>query len=178
MPGHEEAHISRTDAGWLVSGDVHAAEAGVDAWLRYTIKCDPEWRTRAAAVGGRVDDVPFNLLLTADGTGHWSREGVPLAELTGALDVDLGFTPATNILAIRRLSLARGATAPVRSVWLRFPELRIELLDQTYTREDDQRFRYHASVDGAPFTAQLDTDRFGRVLHYSGLWEAEFADPA
>jgi hypothetical protein len=28
-------------------------------------------------------------------------------------------------------------------------------------------------VDGEPFTAQLDTDAFGRVLRYEGLWEAE-----
>jgi hypothetical protein len=52
------------------------------------------------------------------------------------------------------------------------------VLEQTYTREGDRCFRYQASVDGAPFTARLDTDRFGRVLRYEGLWEAEFTDPA
>ena len=178
VPGHEEAHISRTDAGWLLSGEVHAEESGVDAWLRYTIKCNPAWRTLTAAVGGTVDGLPFSLVLTADGAGHWAREGIPVAELNGALDVDLGFTPATNTIPIRRLSLERGASAPVRTAWLRFPELRVEPLDQTYTREDDLRFRYDASVDGAPFTARLDTDQFGRVMRYEGLWEAELADPA
>jgi hypothetical protein len=61
----------------------------------------------------------------------------------------------------------------VRSAWLRFPELRLEPLDQTYTREGLQRFRYHALVDGEPFLARLDTDEYGRVVRYEGLWEME-----
>jgi hypothetical protein len=28
-------------------------------------------------------------------------------------------------------------------------------------------------VDGEPFQARLDTDEFGRVLLYEGLWEIE-----
>jgi hypothetical protein len=98
---------------------------------------------------------------------------MPVPKLAGALDVDLGFTPATNTLPIRRLALAVGESAPVRSAWLRFPELRLEPLEQTYTREAEQRFRYQALVDGELFTARLDTDAFGRVLRYEGLWEAE-----
>lgn len=61
----------------------------------------------------------------------------------------------------------------MRSAWLRFPELRCEPLEQTYTREAARRYRYVALVDGAPFTARLATDAYGRVLHYEGLWRAE-----
>ncbi len=106
------------------------------------------------------------------------RDGVLAPELAGALDVDLGFTPATNTLPIRRLALAVGESAPVRSAWLRFPEFRLEPLEQTYTRESEQTFRYRAQIDNEPFVARLDTDVFGRVLSYEGLWEAEFMDPA
>lgn len=98
--------------------------------------------------------------------------------VAGALDIDLGFTPVTNTLPIRRLALAVGASAPVQSAWLRFPELRFERLDQTYTRESELGFRYHATVGGQPFVARLDTDAFGRVLRYEGLWEAELAEPS
>jgi hypothetical protein len=93
--------------------------------------------------------------------------------LAGALDVDLGFTPATNTLPIRRLALAVGAGAAVRSAWLRFPELRLEPLEQTYTREAEHVFLYRALVDGEPFSARLDTDAFGRVVRYEGLWEID-----
>ena len=144
VPGNEEARVERTVTGWRLTGELE-----VEA-------------------GGR----PIRFELAADGAGNWTRDGSPVPELAGALDVDLGFTPATNTLPIRRLALAVGESAPVRSVWLRFPELRLEPLEQTYTREAERSFRYRALVDGEPFIARLDTDVFGRVLHYEGLWEA------
>lgn len=159
------------------SRGVEIEEEGVFARLRYRIDCDSEWRTRAAWIEGEAEGQPVRFALSADGMGQWARDGHVLAELAGALDVDLGFTPATNTLPIRRLALAVGESAPVRSAWLRFPELRLELLEQRYTREAEQVYRYEAEVDGELFTAQLDTDVYGRVLRYEGLWEAGLAAP-
>ena len=173
VPGREEARVDRTATGWRLTGELDVEEPSATARLSYEIDCDPEWRTRRAVIEGDVGGVPIRFAVAADGAGHWTRDDMPLPELAGALDVDLGFTPATNTLPIRRLALAVGESAPVRSAWLRFPELRLELLEQTYTREGEKRFRYRALVDGEPFVARLDTDAFGRVLHYEGLWEAE-----
>ena len=173
VPGFEEARVDRTATGWRFTGKLDVEEAGGKARLRYVIDCDPEWRTRRAVIEGVVDGVPIRFALAADGAGHWTRDDMPVPGLAGALDVDLGFTPATNTLPIRRLALAVGETAPVRSAWLRFPELRLEPLDQTYTREAEERYRYRALVDGEPFVARLDTDAFGRLLRYEGLWEAD-----
>jgi hypothetical protein len=174
--GREDAHIERAADGWRLTGDLDVDEAAAKARLRYRIECDPRWRTRTALVEGDVDDRPFRVALAGDGSGLWTRDGAPLPELAGALDIDLGFTPATNTLPIRRLLLEVGESAPVLSAWLRFPELRLELLQQSYTREAEQVFRYRALVDGAPFVARLDTDRFGRVVRYEGLWEADTID--
>jgi hypothetical protein len=175
VPGREKALVERTATGWRLTGELDAEESGLAAELRYAIECDPEWRTRSALVEGEAGAAPIRFALAADGAGNWTRDGTPLPELAGALDVDLGFTPATNTLPIRRLALAVGESAPVQSAWLRFPELRLERLEQTYTREAEQTFRYHALVDGEPFIARLDTDRFGRVVRYEGLWELEQA---
>jgi len=177
VPGREEARAERTGTGWRLTGALDVEEDGFAARLRYTIDCDPHWRTRAAVIEGEAGGNPIRFALAADGAGHWTRDGAPVPALDGALDVDLGFTPATNTLPIRRLALAVGERASVRSAWLRFPELRLEPLEQTYTREAAQRFRYRALVDGEPFVARLDTDAFGRVLRYEGLWEAELAEP-
>jgi hypothetical protein len=178
VPSREDARVQRTAAGWRLTGELEVVEAGVAARLRYAIECDSQWRTRAATIDGEVDASPVRFALVSDGAGHWTRDGATMPELDGALDVDLGFTPATNTLPIRRLDLAVGASAPVTSAWLRFPELRLERLEQTYTREAELIFRYHALVDGEPFTARLDTDPFGRVLAYEGLWRAELVEPA
>ena len=172
VPGHEEARIERTAVGWNLTGRVEVDEAGVRAQLAYVIDCDGEWRTRSATVTGQASAAPVRFELTADGAGHWTLNGDPLDIADGALDVDLGFTPATNLLPIRRLDLPVGARAQVRTAWVRFPELRVEMLEQSYEREAASVFRYDALVDGEPFRARLDTDEFGRVLLYEGLWRA------
>jgi hypothetical protein len=173
VPGREEARVERVPDGWRLAGSLEVEDGGVAATLRYTIDVDAAWRTRSALIEGTANGEPVRFALAADGAGSWSRDGVPLPALAGAADVDLGFTPATNTLPIRRLSLAVGETRGVRSAWLRFPELRMEPLEQTYTREAEHVFRYHALADGEPFSARLDTDAFGRVLRYEGLWDAE-----
>lgn len=176
VPGREEARVEQAAGGWRLLGDLEVEETGTKARLHYRIECDPQWRTRSALIEGEADGRAIRFALEADGSGRWLRDGAPVSQLAGALDIDLGFTPATNTLPIRRLALPVGATAPVQSAWLRFPELRLEPLVQTYTREAERVFRYRALVDGQPFEAQLDTDRFGRVLRYQGLWEADGAD--
>ena len=177
VPGREEARVEHTGDGWRLTGALEVEEADADARLQYVIDCDERWRTRSALIEGTASGAAIRVALEADGEGAWRRDGEPLPTLAGALDVDLGFTPATNTLPILRLALRVGETTPVRSAWLRFPELRLEPLEQTYTREAERVFRYRAMVDGEPFVARLDTDAFGRVLRYEGLWEAESALP-
>lgn len=172
VPGREEARIQQTPEGWRLTGELEADEAGVRAELAYEIQCERDWRTRRAVVTGSASGASIRFDFTADGKGRWTLNGAPLPMVDGALDVDLGFTPATNLLPIRRLDLAVGERAPVRTAWVRFPELRVEVLEQSYQREADRVFHYDALVDGERFQARLDTDEFGRVLLYEGLWEA------
>jgi uncharacterized protein len=177
VPGREEARIEQTAGGWRLTGQLEIEEATVRAQLMYTIDCERDWRTRRAVVTGSVSGVPIRFEFAADGEGHWTLNGLPLPSVQDALDIDLGFTPATNLLPIRRLDLAVGERADVLTAWLRFPELRVEVLEQWYQREAACVFRYDALVDGERFHARLDTDEFGCVLIYEGLWEAEVASP-
>ena len=173
VPGREEAHIERIGQIWRLTGRLDVTEANVRAELTYVIECEADWRTRQASVTGMAESSPIRFELTADGHGHWTLNGSPFAPADGALDIDLGFTPATNLLPIRRLVLAVGERAEVRTAWVRFPELRVEALEQSYRREAPRVFRYDALVDGEGFQARLDTDEFGRVVLYEDLWEAE-----
>lgn len=175
--GREDAVFDPVPGGWRLTGELDVEEDGVAAHLRYRIDCDDGWRTREALVEGDVAGRDVRVALAADGAGGWSGDGVPLPSLTGALDVDLGFTPATNTLPIRRLALAIGESRAVRTAWVRFPGLRVEALEQVYARVGDDAYHYEALVDGTTFTARLDTDAFGRVLRYEGLWSAELASP-
>lgn len=177
VPGREEARIERTAQGWRLTGNLEATEATIHADLAYVIDCEHDWRTRRALITGTAAEASVRFEFVADGKGHWSLNDAPLPLVEGALDIDLGFTPATNLLPIRRLDLAVGERVDVRTAWLRFPELRVEALEQSYEREAERVFRYDALVDGKPFRARLDTDEFGRVLLYEDLWKAEEAAP-
>jgi hypothetical protein len=177
VPGHEEARIEQTAEGWRLTGELEADEAGVRAQLLYVIECEHDWRTRRAIVTGAAAGAPIRFEFDADGYGRWTLNRAPLPLVEGALDIDLGFTPATNLLPIRRLNLAVGERADVRTAWVRFPELRVEALEQSYERAAARVFRYDALVDGERFQARLDTDEFGRVLRYEGLWEADSVWP-
>src|SRR5690606_17693860 len=147
-----------------LAGELEVTEADIHARLSHVIDCDATWRTRRAHVTGAADGAPIQFDFTADGHGIWRLNGAPLAEVAGALDIDLGFTPATNLLPIRRLELNVGEETDVRTAWLRFPELRVEALDQSYAREAPQAYRFRARIDGGMFTARLNTDAFGCVL--------------
>jgi hypothetical protein len=102
------------------------------------------------------------LALEADGAGHWAVDGAPAAGLDGCLDVDLGWTPATNTLPIRRLGLRLGRTATIAAAWVLFPHLSVQLARQSYERLAERRWRYRQET----YAADLTVDDAGLVLRY------------
>jgi hypothetical protein len=92
------------------------------------------------------------------------------------MDVDLGLSPITNMLPIRRLKLAVGGAAKVRAAWLRFPELEFEVLEQRYVRTSDCTYAYES--DGGQFRAELEVDRMGIVVRYDRYWLGSVTIPA
>ena len=107
----------------------------------------------------------------ADAERRWRLDGAERPEVEGCLDIDLNFSPSTNLLPIRRLDLAVGEQASVRAAWLRFPSFSLEPLQQRYHRLDGGLYRYESG--GGRFTADLLVDESGFVTRYPGVWEAE-----
>ena len=97
--------------------------------------------------------------------------GLEMPEVSGAADIDLGFSPSTNLLPIRRLGLKVGEQAAVRAAWVRFPELTLELLEQTYARLTEDSYRYESG--NGTVRRDLKVDETGFVLEYPELWRAE-----
>jgi hypothetical protein len=65
-------------------------------------------------VSARAIGESILLELFSDGAGRWTDDdGVRIRELQGAIDVDLGITPVTHSLAVRRLGLGVGETAKI-----------------------------------------------------------------
>jgi hypothetical protein len=171
MPGHEVAELTALATGWQLSGVAVLAREGRPCRMEYDILCDAGWRTRRATVRGHVGGVPAHLDLARDDDSAWTANGAPAPTLLGCIDVDLGFSPSTNLLPIRRLGLAVGDHAPVRAAWVRFPELSFAVLEQEYTRLGPASYRYESA--GGTFRRDLSVNADGFVLEYPDFWRAE-----
>jgi RimJ/RimL family protein N-acetyltransferase len=171
MPGHEVGELTARLSGWRLSGVALLAHDQRPCRMEYDIACDAQWRTQRVRIRGHVAGRPATLDLARDATNAWRAGGAPVAALEGCLDVDLGFSPSTNLLPIRRLSLAVGDHAFVRAAWVRFPELTLEVLEQTYTRLGEASYRYESA--GGKFRRDLTVNADGFVLDYPDFWRAE-----
>jgi hypothetical protein len=89
------------------------------------------------------------------------------------MDIDLNFSPSTNVLPIRRCKLGVGKSAVVRAAWLRFPSFALEPLEQSYTRMEHGRYRYESG--GGRFVAEVTVDATGMVIDYGDIWSREVA---
>jgi uncharacterized protein len=171
LPGHEIVTIAPTADGWRLDGVAVLVETGRPCRLEYDIRCDARWVTRHGAIRGHVGVRPVRLDVERSPAAEWSVGGIAVPALQGCDDIDLGFSPATNLLPIRRLSLPIGAQSIVRAAWIRFPELTAEVLVQSYTHVSADRYLYE-SAEGA-FRRELQVDAFGCVIDYPELWRAE-----
>jgi len=171
LPGHESAELVRTANGWLLSGVAELTDQAHPARLKYAIACDAEWRTQRCEIRGTIDAWPVTLDVACDAHRKWTANGTSLPAIAGCVDIDLGFTPITNTIPIRRLKLQIGEGAPVLAVWVRFPQLTIEMLDQRYSRLAANRYLYESA--GGSFRRELTVDDNGFVLDYPGLWVAQ-----
>ncbi|MEW5926557.1 MAG: putative glycolipid-binding domain-containing protein [Gemmatimonadota bacterium] len=176
VPGHDFARLSPREGGWLLAGTALFAHDGLPCRLDYRVLCDAAFRTESATVEGWAGREPVRHHLAADADRRWRLDGVEQPQVEGCIDVDLGFTPATNLLALRRLDLPVGAAAEVRSAWLDFPGFAMEPLPQTYHRTAELAYAYESH--GAAFTAELRVNAAGFVVDYPGLWLEERESPA
>jgi len=171
LPGHEIATIAPTADGWRIDGVAILVESGRPCRIEYDIRCDAHWVTQRCSLRGRIGEQPVSLEVRRDPNAVWSVGGIEAPALEGCDDIDLGFSPSTNLLPIRRLALPVGAQSIVRAAWIRFPELTAEVLTQTYAHVSEDRYVYESA--GGAFRRELQVDAFGSVLDYPGLWRAE-----
>jgi hypothetical protein len=173
LAGLESARLSQTQDGWELSGAASFQYRDAPCLLDYTVRCDATWNSRSVSVHGVVGSEVVHHELRVTPTGRWIQNDVEVPELDGCIDVDLNFTPSTNTLPIRRLSLPIGGSAKIRAAWLRFPDFTLQSLVQTYTRKTADRYGYRA----ATFESEISFDSAGLVRDYPPAWQAIAATP-
>ena len=173
-PGHEFAQLFFEDNVWRLTGTAIFAfgrQERQPARLDYLVMCDADWQTRCARVSGWVGDETICIDISVDESRRWRLNGVEFPAVEGCLDIDLSFSPSTNLLPIRRLRLNVGDEVAATAAWLRFPDFRLEPLAQSYRRISGAGYRYESG--GGEFVAQLSVNEAGFVTGYPNLWVVE-----
>jgi hypothetical protein len=170
-PGHEACSLRRVGSEWRLEGTAVFLHEGQTCRLSYLIACDAIWNTRSAVVLGWCRGEDVNLELSVDVHHRWQVNGVIKPAVERCVDLDLNFSPSTNLLPIRRLNLEVGQQAEVKAAWLRFPSFELEPLSQVYERLGEFKYRY--SSRGGDFVADLTVNGVGFVTVYPQLWEVE-----
>lgn len=173
QPGHESARLSLSEDFWRLAGTAVFLHDRQPCRLDYLIVCDVTWQTQAGRVAGWVGDKTIEIELAVDADGRWWLNDTECPEVAGCIDLDLNFSPSTNLLPIRRLGLAVGQAAEVKAAWLRFPSFKLELLDQTYRRIAETTYRYESA--GGAFVRDLPVNAAGFVTDYPDFWTLEVA---
>lgn len=168
LPGHEIASLEVLDDGWKLSGTTIFAYQQDPVKLDYVVICDAAWRTNSAQVSGVIGGQAIDLTVSVDSQRRWSLNGTECSCLEGSIDIDLGFSPSTNLIPIRRLALAVGEPAEVSAAWLPFE---LEPLPQVYRRLTERTFHYESH--GGSFVRTLEVNAGGFVTNYPGLWRDE-----
>jgi len=167
--GLERFELARAADDWIFRGTILTLAADAAAEAKYEIVCDCSFRTRRANVSVR-DATGEHTLQIATENGRWYENGRENKTVIDALDIDLGWSPSTNTLPIRRLKLEIGQTSgEFMAAWVRFPDLTLQPLPQEYVRLADRQYRY-SSRSGA-FVANLLVDDDDLVIDYERFWQ-------
>lgn len=103
--------------------------------------------------------------------GLWTLNGAVVANGHTCPDLDFGFTPATNLLQLRRLDLPVGQAEDAPALWLDIETETVDLLPQRYERRSEATYWYESpSVE---YAALLEVTPDGYVSRYPGLWEKD-----
>lgn len=169
--GHEYCQLRSGRSGHEIEGRAVFLNELEPCALSYRITCDELWQTQSASIEGWVGKERITIEIRTDAGQHWWMNDIQVAEVSGCIDLDLNFSPSTNMLPIRRSGIKVGEKVEVIAAWLKFPSFRLEPLSQVYTKLADNLYRY--SSGNGSFVANLRTNDLGFVLEYPGIWVAE-----
>lgn len=160
LDSREDFTLAAGADGYELSGTTLIMNDGVRVEIAYRVEVASDWSTRKATIDIAALALTHQVEVPEPGT--WVINGEHRPDLDGCTDIDLGWTPATNTIPIRRLELEGREAATIRAAWLKWSELQFIATDQSYTRIANTKWRYASGN----FTAELLIDNQGVVRTY------------
>lgn len=169
LPGRDAARVRRTPAGYDLSGQAVFLDPAGPAALRYVLDLGPDWSTRQGRITGFIGERTIDSHIVR-GMRGWTVNGRDCG-LADVIDLDLGFTPATNMVQLRRVAPAQGDRVEFDVAWCDGGEDDLTRLPQVYRRLSAFDYAYEAPTVGYAGTIVLAPSGF--AASYPGLWELE-----
>lgn len=170
-PGHDACRLTGNGREWRIEGTAIFVVSGAHVHLAYEVKCDRGWKTREGTVRGWFGQKSVDLVARRTDNNQWALNGSRVPGLEDCVDLDLGFTPATNLLQLRRLALADGEAMDDPVAWLNVNDGTLSLLRQRYERRSSDSYWYEAPR--FEYSAMIEVDESGFPKRYPDLWEAQ-----
>lgn len=170
IPGHDAARLAATGESWRLTGAAVFLDDGGPAWLSYSVVLDGSWATIRGRVRGFLGTAEVDRAIERRAEG-WHLDGRLQRGLGHLVDLDLGFTPATNLQQLRRVGLRVGESAEVPVAWFDAGESGLVELPQVYHRLDASRYAYESPTAG--YRGILEIAANGFVRSYPELWLTE-----
>ncbi len=166
--GQDACRISKVPDGWSIEGSALFCHQNDVASLYYRLACDDSWCSTMALVKGWFGAKNIELSIIQEGCKRWFINGHHDASLDGLMDIDLGFTPASNTNALRRLNLKASEAATSVALWLDTEDWKVKKLYQEYACIVPHTYDYASPLHD--YRAILKTTDFGIISEYPGLW--------
>jgi len=171
LAGHDAALVRRLNNGWLLGGTAVFKHRAGPACINYTVSVDSSWRSRRGTVQGFVGGKRFAHVVKRASDG-WYLDGTLVRGLEHLTDIDYGFTPATNLLQLRRVRTEPGQAIDLPVVWFDAEATTLIELPQRYECLDETTYQYSAPTVGYHGHLELQS-RYGFVKSYPNVWASE-----
>ena len=102
--GLERFELVRAADDWIFRGTILTLTDDTAAEAKYEILCDRSFHTKSASISLLDSNGERRLKIEAQ-NGRWFENGRENQAVNGAIDIDLGWSPSTNTLPIKRLKL-------------------------------------------------------------------------
>jgi hypothetical protein len=170
-PGHDACLVTPSPRGCTIEGTAVFRHDGAPARLAYAVLFDEAWRTRTGSVTGFVGTEPVDVRIERSPSGSWSLNGLIVPGLETCGQLDLGFTPATNLAQLASLGLRIGEKADLPVAWLDVPPAPLLMLPQRYERRSETTYWYEGP--SVPYAGTLELTPDDLIRKYPDLWELE-----
>lgn len=151
-----------------INGKVISIYNNKPLFVEYEVLCENNGATKEVNIRRNFDGISKTINIRKEKNDIWYLNDKEIKECKGLKDIDIGITPSTNLLPIRRLNLSIGERKEVTALWVRFPDLTLAPLKQAYERLDANKYEYE-SVDSG-YKAILLVDESSIVIDYKDEW--------